>query len=112
MFNFLLADANLDNASSAFSTMMKTIWPWLVGIFVGLIALWSLYVGIRLIVAKSQEQQKEAKGLIKNFIIGIVVIFVLAVVVTALVYFLKDWSQDATDQMSGVFRRIPAIPQF
>lgn len=112
MFNFLLADANLDNASSAFSTMMKTIWPWLVGIFVGLIVLWSLYVGIRLIVARSQEQQKEAKGLIKNFIIGIVVIFVLAVVVTALVYFLKDWSEDATGQMSGFVGMIPTVPRF
>lgn len=100
MINLLLetsTEGTLKPAAEAFSNMIKSVLPILLPAAAALILVWALYCGIKFVVAKSQEQQKEAKQQIRNFVIGVIAIFVLAVGITALVYFLKDWSSEAME---------------
>lgn len=86
MFSMLVAAAgdtgtlenNLTDFGSQLSSLIGVIWPWLLGLGLLFIALWGAYIGFKVIKAKKAEEKQEAKSYIKQLILGIAIIFIIA----------------------------------
>lgn len=96
-FNFLLSAVEGDaGAMEQFQTHLKELVKkslgWLIGIGTILVVLWAIYIGVKVLSAKKAEQRIEAKELIKQFILGIVIIFVLIVGAPLLIQTLIAWA--------------------
>ena len=55
------------------------------------VVVWGAYIGIKVVVAKKNEEKIDARGMVKSLIIGIVITFVLAVSVPLLMQGLLSW---------------------
>lgn len=73
-------------------TLIDDFWIFMIAILGAVVIIWCVYVGVKLIVAHRNEERIDAKKLIKNLIIGVVIIFVLAVGVPLLIDGLSSWS--------------------
>ncbi|MGN0797214.1 MAG: hypothetical protein ACI4M5_03325 [Christensenellales bacterium] len=95
---------NLNNALIQFgnniSGLMSTIWPWLLGIGLTLIALWGAFIGVKIIKARKAEEKQEAKALVKQLIIGIVVIFLIALGGPLIIQGLASWAGQSITPIS------------
>ena len=67
------------------SELIDSIWIYLVIGCSSVVAVWGAYIGIRIAVAKKNEQKVDGKGMFKNLLIGTVVMFVLAVALPLLI---------------------------
>lgn len=95
MFNFLLADtANFNQFGTVLSDLFDSMFTPLISIAVALTAIWGVYLGFKFWRSGGDEnKRKEAKNAIWSFIIGIVVIFVVAVAAPLLISALSTWMQ-------------------
>lgn len=96
-FNFLLSavegDAGaMEQFQAHLKELVKKSLGWLIGIGTILVVLWAIYIGVKVLSAKKAEQRIEAKELIKQFILGIVIIFVLIVGAPLLIQTLIAWA--------------------
>ena len=82
---------NLDDISARLNTLINTVTPWVFGILAAVVVLWVIYMAVRYITATSGDKRKEAKEILKQFIIGIVILFVLAVVAGSIIGGLYAW---------------------
>jgi len=94
--SLLAAGAQADgNSLNQFEQNIKKLFSDFVGYAIGILAAavlgWSLYCGIKYIGAKNADQNKEAKRIIQQFIVGIIIVFVLAGLAVALIGFLANW---------------------
>ena len=94
--SFLAAgEQDLKNFETQIKNLISTVYPYVLSIVGALVVLWAVFIGVKYWQAGNQEKQREAKQYLLNFIIGVVIIFVLAVGVTALIGWLGDWSKTA-----------------
>lgn len=96
MFNFLLAadTANFNQFGTVLSDLFDSMFTPLISIAVALTAIWGVYLGFKFWRSGGDEnKRKEAKNAIWSFIIGIVVIFVVAVAAPLLISALSTWMQ-------------------
>ena len=85
-------EKTLGVATQNIADLVDSVWIYLV-IAVGSVAvIWGAYIGIRIIVAKRKEEQINAKGMVKRFLIGIIVMFVLAGGLPLLIKGLSAWA--------------------
>ena len=88
--------SNLQNQLQQFggnlSSLMSIIWPWLLGIGLTLIALWGAFIGVKIIKARKAEEKQEAKALVKQLIIGVVAIFLIAMGGPLIIQGLATWA--------------------
>ena len=69
-----------------FISFLKTNYiPYLVWILLVSVGLWSIIIGVRYIFLKRNEEYMQTKLMIKNYIIGIIVIFILIVLIPLLI---------------------------
>lgn len=89
-----LADlnTNLKAILDKLQTLIDEFWVFVVGILAAVVVIWCVYVAIKLIIAHRNEERVDAKRMIKNLIVGIVVMFVLAFGVPLLIEGLQTWS--------------------
>lgn len=73
-------------------TLITDFWGLAVSILAAVVIIWCVYVAVRLIVAHRNEERIDSKRMIKNLIIGVVIMFVLAVGVPLLIEGLSSWS--------------------
>lgn len=73
------------------SELVNSVWVYVVIALSSVVVVWSAYIGIRVIVAKKNEEKINARGMVKSLIIGIVVMFVLAVGLPLLINGLSSW---------------------
>ncbi|MDR3186441.1 MAG: pilin [Christensenellaceae bacterium] len=78
----------LDNLQRSLEELISKIYPYLIGGVAAVVALWAAFLGVKWWAAGDQDKRREAKEYIKNFIIGTVLIFVLATGITSLIGFL------------------------
>ncbi len=66
---------------------------WVYGIIAAgaVIVIWGAYVGIRIAVAKKNDEKINARGIVKSLIVGTIIIFVLAVGLPLLIKGLGAW---------------------
>lgn len=68
------------------NNIINKYFPYIITIMIITSSIWSLFMGIKIIVAKKNDEKDKAYKMIKNYIIGLIVIFILLV---ALPYILK-----------------------
>lgn len=73
------------------NTLMDTFWVYIVMALAAVIVVWGAYVGIRIMVAHKNEEKINAREMVRNLIIGIVVMFVIAMGAPLLVDGLAAW---------------------
>ena len=101
--NFLLGATNLLLAASSggdfkevsevLSELFDSMFAPLISIAVSLCAIWGVYLGFKFWRADDEKKQKEAKDGVKHFIVGIIVIFMVAVAAPLLITALSQWMQ-------------------
>ncbi len=84
-------ESSLDEVRTQIDTLVNTVTPWVFGILAAIVVIWVIYMGVRYISATSADKRKEAKEIIKQFIIGIVLLFVLAAVAGSIIGGLYAW---------------------
>jgi succinate dehydrogenase/fumarate reductase cytochrome b subunit len=83
--------ANLQEIVTKLSTLMDTFWIYIVLALAAVVVIWGAYVGIRIAIAHRNEEKINARDMIKNLIIGIVIIFVVAMGAPLLIKGLSAW---------------------
>ena len=78
--NAINMDKGFEKMIKKSSELVDSIWIYLVIGCSSVVAVWGAYIGIRIAVAKKNEQKVDGKGMLKNLLIGTVVMFVLALV--------------------------------
>ena len=101
--NFLAGtlNENVGNIVTKLNELMDSFWLYIVLALAGVVVIWGAYVGIRIAVANRNEEKINARGMVKSLIIGIVIIFVIAVGAPLLINGLNAWvGTEATDGAS------------
>ena len=94
MGNVLLAaslNENLQEIINKLSELMDSFWIYIVMALAAVVVIWGAYVGIRIAVAHRNEEKINARDMVKNLIIGIVIIFVVAMGAPLLINGLSSW---------------------
>lgn len=94
MGNVLLAaslNENLQEIINKLSELMDSFWIYIVMALAAVVVIWGAYVGIRIAVAHRNEEKINARDIVKNLIIGIVIIFVVAMGAPLLINGLSAW---------------------
>ena len=85
-------EGNLNEFGIQLNALIGVIWPWLIGIGLALVALWGAFIGIKVIKAKKAEEKQEAKSYIKQLLLGIAVIFVIAAGLPLIISGMATWA--------------------
>ena len=82
MTNLMAAQEGLDGSLSQIvekiKTLMDSFWIYIVLALAAVVVIWGAYVGIKIAIAHRNEEKINARDMVKNLIIGIVIIFVVA----------------------------------
>ena len=91
----LLAAATLDGSLSGIVTklneLMNSFWIYIVLAMAAVVVVWGAYIGIKVAIAHRNEDKINARDMVKNLIIGIVIMFVIAVGAPLLIEGLSAW---------------------
>lgn len=94
MFNFsnLLAAPNFNDFSGILSDLFESMFTPLISIASALAVIWGVYLGLKYWRSGGDEnKRKEAKSAVVSFVVGIVVIFLVAVGAPILIRALSEW---------------------
>lgn len=93
--NNLLAEGglneNLAEIITKLNELMNSFWIYIVLALAAVVVVWGAYVGIKIAIAHRNEEKINARDMIKNLIIGIVIIFVVAMGAPLLIKGLSAW---------------------
>ena len=84
-------NGELDIIKSKLDSPISDVVPWVFGIIASLVIVWIIYIGIKYIMATSADKRKEAKEIIKQFVIGLIVLFVIAAISGSVIGGLYYW---------------------
>ncbi len=84
-------DENLQEIVTKLNELMDTFWIYIVMALAAVVVVWGAYVGIRIAVAHRNEEKINARDMVKNLVIGIVIIFVVAMGAPLLINGLSAW---------------------
>lgn len=73
------------------SELVDSFWVYIVIGCTSVVVIWGAYIGIKIAVARRREEQIDARGMVKNLIIGIVIVAVIAVGTPLLINGLSSW---------------------
>ena len=94
MFN-LLAESGLDSGLAQIvekiKVLMNSFWIYIVLALAAVVVIWGAYIGIKIAIAHRNEEKINARDMVKNLIIGIVIIFVVAMGAPLLINGLSAW---------------------
>ena len=94
MLNFLAEttlDGSLQSIVDKIKTLMDSFWVYIVLALAAVVVVWGAYVGIKIAIAHKNEEKINARDMVKNLIIGIVIIFVVAMGAPLLINGLSAW---------------------
>lgn len=92
-FNLLAEglDGNLAEIVAKLQSLMDSFWVYIVLALAGVVVIWGAYIGIKIAIAHRNEEKINAKDMVKSLIIGIIVIFVVAMGAPLLINGLSAW---------------------
>lgn len=96
MFNtFLLAatGADFNSFGAALEDLAEQLFNPLIGIAIALCAIWGVYLGFKFWRADDEKKREEAKKAVIAFVVGIIVIFAVAVAAPLLIGALTTWME-------------------
>lgn len=85
-------NTNLNTILNQIKTLVGEFKSFIIGILIAAVVVWCIYVAVRLIIAHRNEERVDAKRLIKNLILGVVIMFVLIYGVPLLIEGLQAWA--------------------
>ena len=94
MVNNLMAatlNESLAQIVANISTLMDSFWIYIVLALAAVVVVWGAYIGIKIAIAHRNEEKINARDMVKNLIIGIVIIFVVAMGAPLLIEGLSAW---------------------
>lgn len=93
--NTLLAATTLDDSLQGIVTklqsLMDSFWIYIVMALAAVVVVWGAFVGIKIAIAHKNEEKINARDMVKNLIIGIIIIFVVAMGAPLLINGLSAW---------------------
>ena len=93
--NTLLAATTLGDSLQGIVTklqsLMDSFWIYIVMALAAVVVIWGAYVGIKIAIAHKNEEKINARDMVKNLIIGIIIIFVIAMGAPLLISGLSAW---------------------
>ena len=91
----LLAAATLNEGLAGIVTklneLMNSFWIYIVMALAAVVVIWGAYVGIKIAIAHKNEEKINARDMVKNLIIGIIIMFVIAMGAPLLIEGLSAW---------------------
>ena len=84
-------NGNLAQIVASLQTLMDSFWIYIVMALAAVVVIWGAYVGIKIAIAHKNEEKINAREMVKNLIIGIVIIFVVAMGAPLLINGLSAW---------------------
>lgn len=91
----LLAAATLNDSLQGIVTklneLMNSFWIYIVLAMAAVVVVWGAYIGIKVAIAHRNEDKINARDMVKSLIIGIVIMFVIAVGAPLLIEGLSAW---------------------
>lgn len=84
-------DENLQGIISKLQELMNSFWVYIVVALASLVVVWGAYIGVKIAIAHKNEEKINAREMMKNLAIGIVVIFVVAMGAPLLIEGLSAW---------------------
>lgn len=95
MHTNLLAETTLNDSLSQIvdklKSLMDSFWIYIVIALAAVVVVWGAYIGIKIAIAHKNEEKINARDMIKNLIIGIIIIFVVAMGAPLLINGLSAW---------------------
>ena len=92
-FNLLAAglDESLAEIVAKLQSLIDSFWLYVVLALAGVVVIWGAYIGIKIAIAHRNEEKINAKDMVKQLIIGIIIIFVVAMGAPLLINGLSAW---------------------
>lgn len=91
----LLAATTLNDSLQGIVTklneLMDSFWIYIVLAMAAVVVVWGAYVGIKIAIAHKNEEKINARDMVKSLIIGIVIMFVIAMGAPLLINGLAAW---------------------
>ena len=82
---------NLQGIVTKLSDLMNSFWIYIVLALGAVVVVWGAYVGIKIAVAHRNEEKINAREMVKSLIVGIIIIFVVAMGAPLLIKGLSAW---------------------
>lgn len=93
--NFTLLASSLDDSLAEIvgklQSLIDSFWIYIVIALAAVVVVWGAYIGIKIAIAHRNEEKINARDMIKNLIIGIIIIFVVAIGAPLLINGLSAW---------------------
>ena len=92
--NTLLAATLNDNLAEIvekLQSLMGSFWIYIVMALAAVVVIWGAYVGIKIAIAHKNEEKINARGMVKQLAVGIIVMFVLAMGTPLVINGLSHW---------------------
>ncbi len=93
--NLLAADEGLNGSLAQIveklKSLMDSFWLYIVIALAAVVVIWGAYIGIKIAIAHRNEEKINARDMVKNLIIGIVIIFVVAMGAPLFINGLSAW---------------------
>lgn len=91
----LLAAATLDGSLAGIvaklNELMDSFWIYIVLAMAAVVVVWGAYIGIKVAIAHRNEDKINARDMVKSLIIGIIIMFVIAMGAPLLIEGLSAW---------------------
>lgn len=71
--------------------LVDSIWIYVVIAMSSVIIVWVLYIGIKVIIAQKNEEKINARGMLKGLLVGVIVMFVIAVGTPLIISGMSHW---------------------
>ena len=84
-------NGSLEGIVTNLKTLMDSFWIYIVIALAAVVVVWGAYVGIKIAIAHKNEDKINARDMVKNLIIGIIIIFVVAMGAPLLINGLSAW---------------------
>jgi len=93
MNNLLAAtlDGNLASIVSKLNSLMDSFWIYIVLAMAAVVVVWGAYIGIKVAIANKNEEKINSRDMVKNLIIGVIIMFVVAMGAPLLINGLAAW---------------------
>ena len=89
-------NGSLQSIVDNLKTFMDSFWVYIVIALAAVVVVWGAYIGIKIAIAHKNEDKINARDMVKNLIIGIIIIFVVAMGAPLLINGLSPWVSTGT----------------
>ena len=87
----VLTDNSFKQIVTKLEELVDSFWTYIIMAGAAVVVVWGAVIGIRIAVAKGKDEQINARAMLKNLVIGVIVVFVIAVAAPMLIKGLSSW---------------------